>query len=196
MTSSENGPHGQSADIRENHRKLIILDRDGVINQDSQSYIKHPSEWIPIPGSLEAIAQLCKSGFTIIVVTNQSGIGRGLYTEENFQAITQKMMTMIEAAGGHIEKIYYCAHAPDVHCSCRKPAPGMFHQIEHDFNITLNHQNIYIGDKFSDIQAARNAHCTPALVRTGYGNMTLKQHPELENEVLVYPDLKTAVMSF
>jgi D-glycero-D-manno-heptose 1,7-bisphosphate phosphatase len=174
---------------------IIILDRDGVINQDSDGYIKHPDEWIPIPGSLEAIAQLYKTGFTILVVTNQSGIGRGLYTEEDYKKITKKMLTMIETAGGHIEKIYYCAHAPEVNCDCRKPAPGMFHQIEKDFGVQLDKNYLFIGDKFSDIQAARNAHCTPVLLRTGYGIMTLKQHPELENEIAVYADLQEAVQA-
>lgn len=172
---------------------IIILDRDGVINQDSDGYIKHPDEWIPIPGSLEAIAQLHQAGFKIAVVTNQSGIGRGLYSEEDYKKITKKMLALIEATGGHIEKIYYCPHAPELNCQCRKPAPGMFHQIEKDFGIQLDKNYLFIGDKFSDVQAARNAHCTPVLVRTGYGVMTLKKHPELEKEIAVHDDLAAAV---
>lgn len=175
-------------------KKIIIVDRDGVINEDSTGYIKHPDEWEPIPGSLRAIAQLYQAGFIVVVITNQSGIGRGLYTESDLTRIHEKMISAIEASGGKIEKIYYCAHAPEENCACRKPAPGMFHQLEKDFHITLNEaEHLYIGDKMTDVMVARNAHCRPILVRTGYGTKTLEKHPELKNDIDVYDDLEETV---
>jgi len=146
-----------------NHVKLIILDRDGVINYDSPNYIKTPEEWIPIPGSLEAIAQLCQAGFSIAVASNQSGIGRGYYTTATLEAIHQKMLDAAAAAGGKIEKIVYCPHIPSDNCTCRKPKTGLLKIIADYFHCDLNHVP-FIGDQMSDVEAAIAAHAIPILV--------------------------------
>ena len=115
--------------------QILILDRDGVINYDSDYYIKSPDEWIPIPGSIDAIAQLTKANVKMVVATNQSGVNRGLYSEETLQKIHEKMLSMVEAAGGRIEKIYYCPHRPEEKCRCRKPNTGMIEDIMRDFKV-------------------------------------------------------------
>jgi len=148
--------------------KWIILDRDGVINYDSDEYIKSPDEWIPIPGSLEAIARLSQAGYHIVVVTNQSGVGRKLYSEVTLQLIHQKMQQAVLAAGGHLQDIFYCPHTPDDNCACRKPKTGLFTAIEDKYKIRLTNI-IAIGDKLTDIQAAQAVGCRPILVRTGKG---------------------------
>ena len=117
--------------------KLVILDRDGVINQDSVHYIKNPNEWIPIPDSLESIARLNQHGFSVIIATNQSGIGRGLFDIETMNAINKKMLGLLSQVGGHIDAIFYCPHTEDVKCECRKPLPGMILQAANELNISL-----------------------------------------------------------
>ena len=171
--------------------KFIILDRDGVINFDSNDYIKSPEEWVPIPGSLEAIAALNKANFRVIVATNQSGVGRGLFTEQTLAAIHSKMMTMLNTAGGHIDKIFYCPHAPTDHCNCRKPKIGLFETIANTYQISLKSVPA-IGDSLRDIQAAQAAGCQPILVKTGKGIHTLAMNPELKH-ILVFHDLAAAV---
>jgi D-glycero-D-manno-heptose 1,7-bisphosphate phosphatase len=175
-------------------KKWIILDRDGVINYDSDDYIKSPEEWIPIPGSLEAIARLNWAGYYILLVTNQSGIARKLFDETTLDLIHKKMQDALLAVGGHIEGVFYCPHQPKDHCSCRKPKNGLFKSIINDYKIDL--QGVpAIGDKLSDIQAARAAGCRPILVRTGRGEKTLAENagqPDLKN-VPVYADLAAAV---
>src|SRR3989338_8553572 len=114
---------------------LIILDRDGVINFESADYIKSPEEWIPIPGSVEAIALLSKAKYRIVIATNQAGVNRGLFSLQMLDRIHQKMLTFIENAGGKIEKIYFCPHHPDENCECRKPKTKMFQDIQRDFNV-------------------------------------------------------------
>ena len=136
--------------------KLVILDRDGVINFDSAQYIKSPAEWKPIPGSLEAIARLNQSGYRVVVATNQSGIGRGLFEMDTLNAIHEKMHKALFAVGGRIDAIYYCPHAADSDCDCRKPAPGMILQAARELGIDLP-GSFLIGDKPSDIDAARAA---------------------------------------
>ncbi len=152
--------------------KTIILDRDGVINQDSDAFIKDPDEWVPIPGSLEAIARLCKAGCRVVVATNQSGVSRGMFSLETLTAIHQKMESAIQEHGGRLDGIYYCPHGPDDGCSCRKPEPGLLQQIGQDFGINLNNA-IAVGDSLRDLQAADAVGARPILVLTGKGNKTL-----------------------
>ncbi len=144
-------------------KKMIILDRDGIINYDSDEYIKSPDEWHAIPGSLEAIAQLNRAGFHVMIATNQSGIGRGYYDVEMLDLIHEKMFAELAAVGGHIDEIFFCPHLPSDHCHCRKPEPGLLLQIQQKYDIDL--RTVYfIGDKWTDAQAAIAAHCNPLLV--------------------------------
>lgn len=172
--------------------KLIILDRDGVINYESKDYIKSPDEWKPIPGSLEAIALLCQAGYTLAVATNQSGVGRGLYTEKALAAIHQKMQRCLKVLGGTIDRIFYCPHHPDKACICRKPRTGLFEQIAAYYRMNLK-GIIAIGDSLRDIQAARQVACQPILVLTGNGEQTMKHHLELQHDIPIFPDLLAAV---
>ena len=148
--------------------KLIILDRDGVINVDSDDYIKSPDEWLPIEGSLEAIGRLNAAGYKVAIATNQSGIARGYYDIETLNAMHIKMQQLLEPFNAHIDYITYCPHGPDDHCHCRKPLPGMLQQIAGHYQADLS-DVYFIGDNFSDITAAQNAGCLFALVRTGKG---------------------------
>lgn len=169
---------------------LIILDRDGVINIDSHEYIKSPDEWIPLPGSLEAIANLTSAGHTIMVATNQSGLARGYFDLPTLDAIHQKMLGLVEANGGKISDIFYCPHHPEEACSCRKPMPGLLTQIADKYQVDLT-QAIMIGDSLRDIQAAQAVGCPAALVRTGNGEDALNRGFGLEN-VPIYQDLADA----
>ncbi|OGT44901.1 MAG: D-glycero-beta-D-manno-heptose-1,7-bisphosphate 7-phosphatase [Gammaproteobacteria bacterium RIFCSPHIGHO2_12_FULL_38_11] len=153
---------------------LIILDRDGVINFDSVDYVKSPDEWIPIPGSIEAIAQLSKAGNTIVIATNQSGVNRGLFSLKTLEKIHEKLIRAVESFGGKITKIYFCPHAPDENCHCRKPKPGMLQQIQKDFTVK-NTEMIYVGDSVKDFEVAQAVGCKFILVRTGNGKKTEKQ---------------------
>lgn len=157
--------------------RLVILDRDGVINFDSPDYIKSPEEWVPIPGSIEAIARLHQHGVTIYVATNQAGIARGKLTAADLEAVHRKMRSTVSAAGGEIAGIQFCPHHPDDNCDCRKPAPGMLLAIEALSGIPLDGQP-YVGDSMKDICAANAAGCEPVLVLTGNGRETAKMiHP-------------------
>ncbi|MGH8549561.1 MAG: D-glycero-beta-D-manno-heptose 1,7-bisphosphate 7-phosphatase [Methylococcales bacterium] len=161
-----------------NRLKFILLDRDGVINHDSDDYIKNPDEWWPIPGSLEAIAELFRGGYRIAVITNQSAIARGLLDLDTLADIHTKMRHSVGQTGGKIEAVYFCPHAPDDHCDCRKPKPGLLHQFARDYRVNL--ANIpFIGDSFRDIQAGLAAGASPFLVKTGKGLLTLAAHPEI-----------------
>ncbi len=173
--------------------KLIILDRDGVINFDSEEYIKSPDEWNPIPGSLEAIADLKRAGFTIAVATNQSGIARGLYDLKTLDAIHAKMQDTLSTLGGSIDAIFFCPHHPDEGCDCRKPNPGLLHQIAQHFSVNLN-KIPFIGDSLRDLQAAQQAGCQPILVRTGPLRGVLNDD-EFEN-LNIFEDLKAAADHF
>lgn len=170
---------------------IIILDRDGVINYDSVEYIKSPDEWLPIPGSLDAIAQLNRSGFRVLIVTNQSGIARGYYDIDTLDLIHEKMMQELASVGGYIEEIFFCPHHPDELCSCRKPQPGMLFQIAEKYPINLQ-ETFFIGDSIGDIRAAQTAGCMPILVLTGNGEHTLAKYPELMS-IPNFPDLARAV---
>ena len=158
--------------------RYVILDRDGTINRDSDDFIKSPEEWLPLPGSLEAIALLNHHGYRVVVITNQSGIARGLFDLPTLDAMHDKMRQLASAAGGHIEAIYVCPHGPNDLCDCRKPKAGLFRQFASDKQIDLN--TVYaIGDSLRDLQAADSAGAKPILVKTGKGSKTLHHHPDL-----------------
>ncbi len=158
--------------------RYVILDRDGTINVDSEDFIKSPEEWLPLSGSLEAIAEFTRHGYRVIVITNQSGIARGLFDLATLEAMHDKMRQMSLAAGGRIEAVYFCPHGPDEHCACRKPKPGLFEAFAKDRQVDL--KNIYaIGDSFRDIEACLAAGARPILVKTGKGGKTLQNHPQL-----------------
>ena len=151
--------------------KTIVLDRDGVINEDSDNYIKSPEEWLPVNGSLEALSLLHKNGFRIAIATNQSGLARGLFDGSALAAIHHKMCSMVEDAGGYIDGIFFCPHGPDEGCQCRKPGTGLLEQIELEFQCELPGAYL-IGDSLKDIQAAVAYRMQPILVRTGKGCAT------------------------
>ncbi len=167
--------------------KLIILDRDGVINQDSEQFIKSPEEWKPIPGSLEAIARLNQWGWRVVVASNQSGIGRGLFGMDTLNAINDKMVKALAAVGGRLDAIFFCPHPADSTCACRKPQPGMLLQIAERFNVDLAKVPA-VGDSLRDMQAAQTAGAQPVLVLTGKGEATRKQ-PEFPADIPVFSDL-------
>lgn len=173
--------------------KLIILDRDGVINQDSDDYIKSPDEWVPIPGSLEAIARLNHAGYTVAVATNQSGLSRGYFDLKALSEMHRKMESLLSEHGGQIDALFYCPHGPDDGCYCRKPRPGMLHEIVERFQVGVNNV-CFIGDTISDLKAATAAGIKPVLVRTGKGEKTEQLLEENKfSKVPVHDDLMTAV---
>ena len=168
--------------------KLIILDRDGVINEDSDAYIKSVDEWIPIPGSIDAITRLSKAGYTVVVATNQSGIGRGYYDEATLEAMHQRLRDLVAEQGGALGKIYHCPHAPDESCDCRKPLPGLIDQIVTDYGDVAGAP--LIGDSLRDLQAGISRHCQPVLVLTGKGQKTLdKGLPDSLGNVAIFSSL-------
>jgi len=171
--------------------KLIILDRDGVINFDSAAFIKSPAEWKPIPGSLEAIARLNQAGYRVVVATNQSGVGRGLFDMDTLNAIHDKMHKAVAAVGGRIDAVFYCPHPADSKCDCRKPNPGMFERIKACYNVKLTGVPA-IGDSLRDLVAADRAGALPMLVLTGKGEKT-QAEGNLPEDTLVFPDLAAAV---
>jgi D-glycero-D-manno-heptose 1,7-bisphosphate phosphatase len=166
--------------------KLVVLDRDGVINEDSQGYVKSVAEWRPIPGSLEAIARLCEAGISVVVVSNQSGLARGLFDRAALDAIHEEMIRQVEAAGGQLAGLFICPHGPDEGCDCRKPQPGLLRQVEAELGVSVEGVPL-VGDKPSDLQLARVAGCKPILVRTGKGLAT-EQEADLVG-VRVFDDL-------
>lgn len=171
--------------------KLVILDRDGVINFDSAQFIKSPAEWKPIPGSLEAIARLNQNGYKVVVATNQSGVGRGLFDMETLNSIHTKMHKALFTVGGRVDAIFYCPHAADSACDCRKPKPGMFKRIAETLNADLKGVPA-IGDSLRDLQAAVAAGCKPILVHTGKGEKT-KAEGNLPEGTQEFGDLAAAV---
>jgi len=153
--------------------RLIVLDRDGVINEDSEHYIRSLRDWRPIPGSIEAIGDLCRAGFRVVVASNQSGLGRGLLDQTTLNRIHGALRDAVRAAGGELMGIYYCPHVPDDDCDCRKPKPGLLDQIAADFGGSLAGA-MMIGDSLRDLQAAEERHLELVLVRTGKGAATEK----------------------
>lgn len=171
--------------------KLIILDRDGVINYDSDQFIKSPDEWRPIPGSLEAIARLNQWGWRVVIASNQSGVGRGLFGMDTLNAINEKMVRSLAQLGGRVDAIFFCPHAANSICECRKPKPGLFRQIAERFNADLTGVPS-VGDSLRDLQAGMALGCRPYLVLTGKGQKT-REDPALPADTLIYPDLATVV---
>ena len=150
------------------NNKLVILDRDGTINQDSDDYIKSPEEWIPLPGALEAIARLNHAGWQVVVASNQSGLGRGLFDMATLNAMHAKMNKHLSAVGGRIDAVFFCPHGPEDECHCRKPLPGLFEQIGERLGMDLKGTHV-VGDSLRDLQAGVAVGCTPHLVHTGKG---------------------------
>ena len=157
----------------------IILDRDGVINYDSIHYIKSPDEWIPIPGSLDAIAHLNRAGYRVLIATNQSGVARGYYDMDMLDLIHEKLMRELAAVGGYVEEIFFCPHHPDENCNCRKPQPGMLEQIAEKYPLDLT-QTYFIGDSHVDVMAAKKAGCKPILILSDKGILSRDRYPELK----------------
>lgn len=175
--------------------KTIVLDRDGVINEDSDHYIKSPEEWQPIPGSIEAISLLHNNNYRVAVATNQSGLARGLFDEITLARIHQTMCEAVENEGGLIEGVFYCPHGPDEGCHCRKPATGLLEQIESDLQSVLRGA-YFIGDSLKDLQAATAFAMRPILVRTGKGLGTENELADNQMaDVPVYDNLLAAVTS-
>lgn len=172
--------------------KLIILDRDGVINKDSINYIRSPEEWIPIPKSLEAIAKLNQAGFKVVVATNQSGVGRGYFPLERLNAIHQKMRQSLERVGGKIDGIFFCPHAVEANCKCRKPLPGLLVEISERLGIDMKYVPV-IGDSYRDLQSAWAVGARGILVKTGKGLNTLAQYKNELSTTEVFADLAAAV---
>jgi D-glycero-D-manno-heptose 1,7-bisphosphate phosphatase len=157
--------------------KLLILDRDGVINHESPDFVKSADECVPIDGSIEAIARLHQAGYTVVIATNQSGLARGKFDLDDLEAMHEKITQLVEAAGGEISAIFYCPHAPEDNCKCRKPKPGLLDAIEAEFNISAEGAP-FIGDSLRDLQAGQLKGCKLLLVKTGNGATTLN---ELQN---------------
>jgi len=172
---------------------LVILDRDGVINHDSDDYIKSPDEWQPLPGSLEAIARLCRADYTVVVATNQAGVGRGLFSLEMLTRIHRKMASSIRDKGGRLDSIFFCPHSPADQCGCRKPKPGMLLEISDRLSIGLSGVP-FVGDSLRDLEAAAAAGAMPVLVKTGQGRLTQEKLSQGElshtlGQTPVYADL-------
>jgi len=167
--------------------KLVILDRDGTINHDSDKYIKSPAEWRPIPGSLEAIARLTQADYRIVVATNQSGIARGLFDTRTLFAIHDTLLQALAQLGGRIDAFFFCPHAAEAGCPCRKPQPGMLLEVARRFNVALD--DVYmVGDAQRDLEAAAAAGAKPVLVLTGKGGRT-RDEGKMPPGTLVFPDL-------
>ena len=167
--------------------KLIVLDRDGVINYDSDQFIKSPDEWRPIPGSLEAIARLNHAGFRVIVATNQSGLGRRLFDMATLISIHDKMYKALAQLGGRVDALFYCPHTADSNCDCRKPKPGMLIEIGQRFAVDLTGVPC-VGDGERDLQAAAAVGAQPILVLTGKGEKTLRAG-NFPQDTAIFPDL-------
>jgi D-glycero-D-manno-heptose 1,7-bisphosphate phosphatase len=174
--------------------KLVVLDRDGTINHDSDHYIKSPAEWKPIRGSLEAIALLTQNGYKVVVATNQSGIARGLFDMTTLNAIHDTMHKAVAQAGGRVDAVFFCPHAADANCECRKPNPGMLQEIGRRMNVTLAGVPM-VGDGLRDLQAAAAVGAQPVLVLTGKGRRTQKDGG-LPEGTRVFPDLAAFVADF
>lgn len=170
--------------------RLVLLDRDGVLNEDADAYVKSVAEWRPLAGSLEAVARLCDAGFTVAVVTNQSGLARGLFSRATLEAIHAEMLRQVEAAGGRIAGLFVCPHGPDEGCRCRKPEPGLLLQAARTLGLPLE-RACFVGDKPEDVEAARRAGCEPILVRTGKGSAAVRDGC-VPRAVAVFDDLAAA----
>jgi D-glycero-D-manno-heptose 1,7-bisphosphate phosphatase len=176
-------------------QKYILLDRDGVINEESPAFIKSPDEFLPLENSLEAIALLNQHDYKIVVITNQSGLARGFFDEKTLNLIHQKMRDELEKVGGKIEAIYFCPHQASDLCECRKPKAGLLKQFAADYDVDLS-QIYFIGDSLRDIQAAQNAGAIPVLVKTGNGLKTLQENPQFLTSLLIFETLYDTAKHF
>ncbi|MDQ7914090.1 D-glycero-beta-D-manno-heptose 1,7-bisphosphate 7-phosphatase [Pseudomonas sp. 102515] len=167
--------------------KLIVLDRDGVINVDSDDYVRSAEQWQPLPGSLAAIARLNRAGWQVAVATNQSGLARGYFTEDDLAAMHEKLQRLLAEEGGRVDLILHCPHGPEAGCSCRKPLPGLFRAIAHHYGRTDLSGVPVVGDSLRDLEAGVALGCTPCLVRTGKGERTLAK--PLPSGTQVFADL-------
>ncbi len=170
--------------------ELVILDRDGVINQDSSKHIRSPEEWVPIPGSLDAISRLNRAGYRVVIASNQSGIARRLFDIDSLNRIHETMHRQLAEVGGHVDAIFFCPCLPKDNCNCFKPKPGMLLEISERLRTPLE-KVPYVGDKLIDVQAARAAGARPFLVKTGYGIKTLKSKENFD-DVAVFENLAEA----
>jgi D-glycero-D-manno-heptose 1,7-bisphosphate phosphatase len=176
--------------------KLVILDRDGVINQDSDHYVKSLDEFLPYPSAIDAMARLSRAGWTVAIATNQSGIARGYYDATTLAAMHDELNRLVTAAGGRIAHIAYCPHGPDDGCDCRKPLPGLLEQIRVALGVRSLEGSWMVGDSLRDLAAGAPMGCRPVLVRTGKGERTLAEHPELaaaDSDALLFDDLAAFV---
>lgn len=171
--------------------RLLVLDRDGVINRDSAEFVKNVDEFQPLPGSIDAIAVLSRAGYTVAVASNQSGLARGLFDRRALRAMHGKLRRLVAAAGGHIDRIVVCPHGPDDGCLCRKPAPGLLERLAHHYDVSLEGAPV-IGDSLRDLQAAAAVGARPILVRTGNGRKTEATLPDALRDIEIYDDLATA----
>jgi D-glycero-D-manno-heptose 1,7-bisphosphate phosphatase len=178
--------------VQRSDKGLIILDRDGVINRDSSSFIKSPEEWVPLRGSIEAIAALSKAGFSVAVASNQSGLARGLFDTAALSAMHEKLHKLVASLGGRVDHIAICPHGPDDGCDCRKPKPGLLHQIAVALDADLAGVP-FIGDSLRDLQTAQAAGARPILVRSGNGHQTAETLPPDLSTIEIYDDLAAAV---
>lgn len=172
--------------------RIVVLDRDGVINRDSPDFIRSPAEWQPLPGSLAAIASLSAAGIPVVVASNQSGVGRGLFDLATLAAIHARMTTAVREAGGELAGIFFCPHHPDEGCDCRKPRPGLLRRIERELNCRLSGQPA-IGDSLRDLEAAAAVGARPVLVRTGNGAGCEAEARRRWPDLAVHDDLAAAV---
>ncbi len=172
--------------------RLVVLDRDGVINHDSDDFIKTEDEWLPLDGSADAIARLSGAGYTVAVATNQSGIGRKLLSEEDLETIHKKMLDHVASAGGRIDKIVYCPHLPEAGCDCRKPRPGLLAQLQKHYGTDMSGVP-FVGDSERDLRAALAIGARPMLVLTGNGRKTLQTIQETGEPMEVFENLAAAV---
>jgi D-glycero-D-manno-heptose 1,7-bisphosphate phosphatase len=171
--------------------KVIVLDRDGVINEDSDAFVKSVGEWVPIAGSLEAMARLNQAGYRLVIATNQSGLGRGLLTLDDLNAMHQRLHDRLAELGGQIDAIFFCPHSPEEQCACRKPRPGLVLSIRERFGVAAS-DLLVIGDSLRDLESAWVAGVPAVLVLTGKGSRTLVEHRERLGETRVYGDLAAA----
>lgn len=171
--------------------RLVILDRDGVINHDSDDFVKTPDEWLPIDGSIGAIAKLSSAGFTVAVATNQSGIGRKLLDKPALDAMHEKLRSLVKEAGGDVDRIVYCPHHPDDGCDCRKPAPGLYQRLSRYYGVPLDGVPV-VGDSERDLAAARAMNARPILVLTGNGAKTAADLQQRGDQIETFADLDAA----
>lgn len=176
---------------RRDARKLVILDRDGVINRDSREFVKNTGEFVPLPGSIEAIAALSRAGYTVAVASNQSGLARGLFDRRALRAMHRKLRRLVAAAGGRVDRIVVCPHGPDDDCRCRKPRPGLLLRLARHYGVALDGVPV-IGDSLRDLQAAAAVGAQPILVRSGNGRKTARSLPAALRQVPVCDDLAAA----